>query len=199
MLLVSPYLSYMNVDIAFYRWDNAAGGVWNGLVILEAGHLKRIWLFYKQAYGCKRQRTRGMDLFSFIFEQIKVGIWEEILALYFHQIRIRKWVGVSCSSVAGLLFAAQWCIVGWWAMSGLGLVLEMQNLFVCDVDWYGVSGLWSCPKCDAWWFSQLEVPGVDWLFKLFYSYVRDRIGPEKLLRESSWLVEKRPFLLECPL
>ena len=32
---------------------------------------------------------------------------------------------------------------------------------VCDVDWYCVSGLWSCPKCDACQFSLLEVPEVD--------------------------------------
>ena len=52
-------------------------------------------------------------------------------------------------------------------MSGLGLVLEMWDWVVCDMDWCGISGLWSCPKCNTWWFSLLKVPRLNLLFKNF--------------------------------
>ena len=40
-------------------------------------------------------QTRGMDLISFIFKWIKFGMSEKIQALFFHQIWVRRWEGLS--------------------------------------------------------------------------------------------------------
>ena len=121
----------------------------------------------------------------------------EIQALFFHQIRVRRWMGVSWSWVAGL-FCSQnggvrwvgklWAVLvycwkcrTWWSVMWIGRMSAVFDL-VRNVTRDGSLCSKSPESADFCW--------------LFYSHVWDRIGPEKLWRRK-FMIHWKNDLFNC--
>ena len=84
-------------------------------------------------------------------------------------------------------------------MSSL-IVLSYAGFVVCDLNWYGVSGLWSWTKCEAWRFSLLEILGVGWLFENFCWPFIATFGIESAPKNLGWKVHdwlEKKALFNC--
>ena len=132
--------------------------------------------YYWQVYVCKRQRTRGLDLISFILNKQKLVDLEKLQAFFFHQIGVKRRMGVSLFLDGWLSFVQQGDAV--WVRR-LSVVVDLvRNLTHEDF-------LWNRSQC--------QLPFVTFCW-LFYCYVcdRNRLRKNFLGKVYNWL--KKDFL-----
>ena len=121
---------------------------------------------------------------------------EELQTLFFYQIRVRRWVGVSCSWVVRLFAQSMvvWCgLVSYewsWSWSCVG------NAGL-DCLWYGLVGCqWSLILFEMWhimvhsaWSPLIRLTFVDHLIAMYG--IKSAL---KTFEGSSWLVWKKDFV-----
>ena len=129
-----------------------------------------------------------------------VGVSHSWLALFFYQRRVRRWEGVSCSLVAGLLICGtmMWheSISYKWSWSNDGNAGHDLAEHQCSLTLFEMH-----VKCNVWWFSlswsSVESTDFLWTFvDCFIAQFRIELPSKKLREESSWLFEKTIFLIE---
>ena len=161
--------------------------MWNliKMVPKESGQTKRrqgllsplLWIFFgyvkSQLTGVidkrmvKKNNGGRIGLILFVLNKRKLVDLEKIQTFFFHQVGVRRGMGVNLFSV------------GW-----LGCMRRRDTVWVGRRSFIlsFISGLSSCPKWDEWRFSRVPVPVSTFCWP-FYSHVKDRNWLRKTLRK----------------